>query len=79
LECVQHVEGEDVAGEIRGAFAQLERAGDCVGNDGEAKVLDLRWACPVVRVTRHYDFFVLHRADEAERAGADGMQAEVAP
>ncbi len=76
-EGVDHVHGEEIAFDVCGAFFHLEGGGDGVGDDLEDEVLQggAGGAGPVGWVAIEDDVFVLHLGDEAEGAGADGMEA----
>jgi hypothetical protein len=62
---------------IGGAFAELQRSNDGVGDDSETHAGELRSTAIVFRIAFDDNLFVLRLLNEAEGARADGMAREI--
>ena len=72
-----HVGGQGVDGDVGAAFAQFQSARGGVGHDNKTDFGEMCFLSPVVVIAGEHNIFVLLRADETERAGADGLAADL--
>ncbi len=77
LERDHGVGGQRIDRDVGALLAQLQRTRSRIGNYFELHPLDLGRRSPVIWIALDHDLFVLLRANEAERPGADGMAIEI--
>ena len=70
------VRREGTEGDIRRTFAQFERLGNGIWDDGEAYSFEPRRRVPRVGGAVEDDFFIHFLTDELESSGADGELTE---